>query len=206
MGAWKHRNVLPNPPTRDRKLRQRSTQTTVTSTNHNLFQRRLQTSLPDLAVWNVSPASSLAVLWLGNQERAYAGILVFITVDAGWPDSPQLLPSVRQSSFVLYLRPNNMADPVLLPLRPSAIASQTKDSLQLRIAQINKQKGAFRHVTEASLLEEIKNEDQSDSDVNMENGASEDPLKPGDRQALLWKGREAMLQQIEYGIFLGSIR
>ena len=165
-----------------------------------------ETSLPDFAVRDVSPASSLAVIWLDTQEGAYAGILVFISVDASWPDSPQLLPLVCQSSFKIHLRSNNMSDPVLLPLRPSAIVSPTTDSLQLRIAQINKLKGAFRHVTEASLLEEIKNEGQSDSDLNRKDGDSEDPLEPENRQALLWKGRETMLRQIEYGIFLRSIR
>ena len=90
-----------------------------------------------------------------------------------------------------------MADPLLLPLRPSVRASPTKDSLKERIEQINKQKGGFRHVTEASLLEEIENEGQSDSDVDMDSEDGEDAVKPEDRQALLWKGREAMLQQIE---------
>ena len=90
-----------------------------------------------------------------------------------------------------------MADPLLLPLRPSVVTGVMKDSLQDRIAQINRQKGAFRHVTEASLLEEIKNDDQFDSDVDTESESSENAMKPEDRQALLWKGREAMLQQIE---------
>jgi mediator of RNA polymerase II transcription subunit 17 len=90
-----------------------------------------------------------------------------------------------------------MTHPSLLPLRPSITASPTKDSLQVRIAQINKQKGAFRHVTESSLLEEISRDGQSDSDVDMESEDGEDALKPEDRQALLWKGREAMLRQIE---------
>lgn len=90
-----------------------------------------------------------------------------------------------------------MADPLLLPLRPSGVASPSKDSLQARIGQINKQKGAFRHVTEASLLEEISHGAQSDSDIDMESEANEEAFRPEDRQALLWKGREAMLRQIE---------
>jgi mediator of RNA polymerase II transcription subunit 17 len=90
-----------------------------------------------------------------------------------------------------------MADPLLLPLRPSVVTSPTKDSLQVRIAQINKQKGAFRYVTEASLLAEINSDGQSDGDVEMESEGDEDALKPEDRQTLLWKGREAMLRQIE---------
>ena len=94
-----------------------------------------------------------------------------------------------------------MADSVLLPFRPSMFTAPAKDSLQVRIAQINNQKGAFRHVTEASLLEEIKNEGQSDSDVDMESESSEVASKLEDRQATLWKGREAMLQQIECEIF-----
>lgn len=90
-----------------------------------------------------------------------------------------------------------MADPLLLSLRPSIVPSPSNGSLQVQIAQINKQKGAFRHVTEASLLEEINRDGLSDSDIDMEHEGSEEALKPEDRQALLWKGREAMLRQIE---------
>jgi mediator of RNA polymerase II transcription subunit 17, fungi type len=90
-----------------------------------------------------------------------------------------------------------MADPLLLPLRPSVVTSPTTDSLQVRIAQINKQKGAFRYVTEASLLEEINSDAQSDSNIDMESEGDEEALQPEDRQALPWKGREAMLRQIE---------
>jgi mediator of RNA polymerase II transcription subunit 17, fungi type len=90
-----------------------------------------------------------------------------------------------------------MADPLLLPLRPPVAVSPTKHSLEARIAQINKQKGAFRDVTEASLLEEINRNGHSDSDVDMESDSGEDALRPEDRQALLWKGRETMLRQIE---------
>lgn len=90
-----------------------------------------------------------------------------------------------------------MADPLLLPLRPSVVASPTKDSLEARIAQINKQKGAFRDVTEASLVEEINHGGHSESDVEMGSESGEDSLRPEDRQALLWKGRETMLRQIE---------
>ena len=72
-----------------------------------------------------------------------------------------------------------------------------KDSLQVRIGQINKQKGAFRHVTEASLLKEINHDDRGNSDVDMESEGEEDALKPEDRQTLVWKGREAILHQIE---------
>jgi mediator of RNA polymerase II transcription subunit 17, fungi type len=90
-----------------------------------------------------------------------------------------------------------MAESLSLPLRPSVVANPTEDSLQVRIEQINKQKGAFRHVTEASLLREIDHDGRGNSDVDMESEGEEDALKPEDRQALVWKGREAMLQQIE---------
>jgi mediator of RNA polymerase II transcription subunit 17 len=90
-----------------------------------------------------------------------------------------------------------MAESLPLPLRPSVVANPMKDSLQVRIGQINKQKGAFRHVTEASLLKEIDHGGRGDSDVDMESEGEEDALKTEDRQALVWKGREAMLQQIE---------
>jgi mediator of RNA polymerase II transcription subunit 17 len=90
-----------------------------------------------------------------------------------------------------------MAESLPLPLRPSVVTNPIKDSLQVRIGQINKQKGAFRHVTEASLLKEIDHDGRGDSDVDMESEGEEDALKPEDRQSLVWKGREAMLRQIE---------
>jgi Subunit 17 of Mediator complex len=84
-----------------------------------------------------------------------------------------------------------------LPLRPPVVTNTMKDSLQVRIGQINKQKGAFRHVTEASLLKEINYDDRGNSDVDMESEGEVDALKPEDRQTLVWKGREAILHQIE---------
>ena len=90
-----------------------------------------------------------------------------------------------------------MAGSLLIPLRPSALGSSTKDYLQAKIAQINYQKGAFRHVTEASLLEEISSTGASGSDVEMQSDDGDHESKSEDRQAVLWKGREEMLQQIE---------
>ena len=90
-----------------------------------------------------------------------------------------------------------MAEPLSISLRPSAVSSSSKDLLQVKIAQINLQKGAFRHVTEASLLEEINSTGLSDSDVEMDSDDGDHETKAEDRQAMLWKGREEMLQQIE---------
>lgn len=90
-----------------------------------------------------------------------------------------------------------MVESLLLPLRAPALRGSTKDSLQVRIGQINNQKGAFRHITEASLLEEINSTNSLDNDVDMDSDGDEVDEKPEDRQAMLWKGREEMLQQIE---------
>ncbi len=90
-----------------------------------------------------------------------------------------------------------MAEPLQISLRPSAVSSSTKDSLQAKIAQIKLQKGAFRHVTEASLLEEINSTAPSYSDVEMDSDDGDNEAKAEDRQAMLWKGREEMLKQIE---------
>jgi len=90
-----------------------------------------------------------------------------------------------------------MADTLLLPLRPSVVASSTEDSLEARIARINKQKGVFRNITEASLLDEINRDGHNDSDGDMGSDSGEDASRPEDRQSLLWKGRETMLRQIE---------
>jgi hypothetical protein len=104
-------------------------------------------------------------------------------------------PYYKLNHLSLVLHKRNMAESLSLPLRPSIVANPMKDSLQVRIGQINKQKGAFRHVTEASLLKEI--DGRGNSDVDVESDGDEDALKPEDRQALVWKGKEAMLRQIE---------
>jgi hypothetical protein len=43
-----------------------------------------------------------------------------------------------------------------LPLRPQVNKNAKKDSLPIRIAQINAQRGSFRNITEQSLQNEIE--------------------------------------------------
>lgn len=48
-----------------------------------------------------------------------------------------------------------MSDSFTLPLRPLVEKADVKDTLPIRIAQINAQRGSFRNVTEQSLQAEI---------------------------------------------------
>ena len=86
----------------------------------------------------------------------------------------------------------------MLPLRLPVVENTSKNALQARIAQINKQKGAFRDVTEQSLLQEINNAISSGQDTVMtDDGEDGMDQSPQDRQTMLWKGREEMLKQLE---------
>jgi len=88
-----------------------------------------------------------------------------------------------------------MTDSTLLPLRPAPNKNDRTPSLKDRITQINQQKGAFRFVSEALLIEEIAVGCHLGNDDNA-TGIDEDE-KCDDRQAVLQKGRDEMLRQIE---------
>jgi mediator of RNA polymerase II transcription subunit 17, fungi type len=89
-----------------------------------------------------------------------------------------------------------MTESLSLPLRLPATKSQDHDSLQSRIFQIHSQKGAFRDVTEASLLAEIKSQKQKDEDTTMVEVEVTEVAEPENRGELIMKSREEMIQQL----------
>jgi Subunit 17 of Mediator complex len=90
-----------------------------------------------------------------------------------------------------------MAESLTLPLRLPTSKSNEKDSLETRISQIFAQKGAFRHVTEASLIREIELKKDDEGDTKMaEADAEEADEPPEDRQQMIGKAREDMMQQL----------
>lgn len=94
--------------------------------------------------------------------------------------------------------------PLSLPLRPSTTKDATADSLPFLIAQINNQRGSFRHITEDSLLDEI----QTSQPLNEQDDAEEGDTPPEDgktRQEEVYKGREEILKQVAY-VDKGSMR
>ena len=91
-----------------------------------------------------------------------------------------------------------MTESLRLPLRLPKSTSRDHDSLEFRINQINTQKGAFRNVTEASLVEEIKRQTDPDEDIKMVDPEESDAEKPEDRYQMIIKSREDMIQQLRY--------
>ena len=87
-----------------------------------------------------------------------------------------------------------MAESFSLPLRPHIQKQPKPDTLPIRIAQINAQRGSFRNVTEQSLQSEI------DALRSPDGGATEtSDLKAGeaegsDRQEQLFKSRGEILE------------
>lgn len=93
-----------------------------------------------------------------------------------------------------------MTDSFSLPLRPVTNNDSTKNSLPVRIAQINSQRGSFRNVTEQSLLEEIEAaKAQGTVEEDEEINGTDDEDAP-DRQEQLMKSRTEMLEFAAYGI------
>ncbi|KAK2759999.1 RNA polymerase II mediator complex subunit [Arachnomyces sp. PD_36] len=87
-----------------------------------------------------------------------------------------------------------MADSFPLPLRPTAKPDSTKNSLPIRIAQINNQRGSFRNVTEQSLLEEIEAAKARGSLEEEENLDFTDKDDAPDRQEQLMKSRTEIME------------
>lgn len=93
-----------------------------------------------------------------------------------------------------------MTDSFSLPLRPVTNNDSTKNSLPVRIAQINSQRGSFRNVTEQSLQEEIEAaKAQGTVEEDEEINGTDDEDAP-DRQEQLMKSRTEMLEFAAYGI------
>jgi mediator of RNA polymerase II transcription subunit 17, fungi type len=90
------------------------------------------------------------------------------------------------------------ADTLMLPLRPQQSKGSKKDTLPIRIAQINAQRGSFRNITEESLQEEIKTQKEKGKDKEAEaeeeyhKNATE--LDVTERHELLYKRRAEIVQ------------
>lgn len=94
-----------------------------------------------------------------------------------------------------------MADSFSLPLRSVTKSDSTKNSLPVRIAQINSQRGSFRNVTEQSLQEEIetaKARGSVEEDEELNRTGDEDDAP--DRQEQLMKSRTEIMEFAAYGI------
>jgi mediator of RNA polymerase II transcription subunit 17, fungi type len=86
---------------------------------------------------------------------------------------------------------------LMLPLRPQKARGSKNDTLPIRIAQINAQRGSFRNITEQSLQAEIKaqkeksKEEQEEEEKKAENVNEVDATE---RQELLYKKRAEIIQ------------
>lgn len=86
---------------------------------------------------------------------------------------------------------------LMLPLRPQKAKSIKKDTLPIRIAQINAQRGSFRNVTEQSLQDEIKAQKENSKEEDEEEGQEKENVNEEDateRQELLYKKRAEIIQ------------
>ncbi|EEH43902.1 uncharacterized protein PADG_00191 [Paracoccidioides brasiliensis Pb18] len=83
-----------------------------------------------------------------------------------------------------------MAESFTLPLRPlSQKPLDESDSLPIRIAQINAQRGSFRNVTEQSLQEEIEARRAAEETGQELDGVESQEAKPTDRLKHVFKSR-----------------
>lgn len=93
---------------------------------------------------------------------------------------------------------STMDDSFTLPLRPRVEKGDKKDTLPVRIAQINAQRGSFRNITEASLQAEIDARKQRglDSEEEEEEEIETKPpeLDVTERHELLYKRRAEIIQ------------
>jgi Subunit 17 of Mediator complex len=91
-----------------------------------------------------------------------------------------------------------MTESLMLPVRVATSKGREQDSLQSRIFQIYSQKGAFRHITEASLVDEITSQKQHDEDTKMAevDESESEPEEPKDRYEMIIKSRDDMMQQL----------
>lgn len=84
-----------------------------------------------------------------------------------------------------------------LPLRPFIQKSAAEpDSLPIRIAQINAQRGSFRNVTEQSLQEEIDAQralEAAGGEAEEKGEVESEEVKPTDRLEQLFKSRAEII-------------
>jgi mediator of RNA polymerase II transcription subunit 17, fungi type len=91
-----------------------------------------------------------------------------------------------------------MTESLRLPLRLPASKGAGQDSLQSRIMQIFSQKGDFRNITEASLLEDINSLKQQDEDTKMAESEESEADERENRYEMIIKAREEMMQQLRW--------
>ncbi len=89
-----------------------------------------------------------------------------------------------------------MTQSLTLPLRVTASKVREQDSLQSRIVQIFSQKGDFRHITEASVSQEIESQTRQDEDTKMAEEEESGTEEPKDRYQMIIQSREDMMQQL----------
>lgn len=89
-----------------------------------------------------------------------------------------------------------MAEPLVLPLRSGVSRGPHHDSLQSRIFQIYSQKGAFRDVTEKSLIQDVQLQNKEDVDVKMAEAEEPDKDETQNRCKMMVKAREEMIQHL----------
>lgn len=99
-----------------------------------------------------------------------------------------------------------MSDSFSLPLRPVTNNDSNKNSLPVRIAQINSQRGSFRNVTEQSLQDEIdaaKARGSLEGDEGPNRAGDEDDVP--DRQEHLMKSRTEIMEFAAYAVSYACI-
>jgi mediator of RNA polymerase II transcription subunit 17, fungi type len=89
-----------------------------------------------------------------------------------------------------------MTESLRLPLRLPPSKDQDHDSLQSRIFQIYSKKGAFRNVTEASLINDIKSQKQQNEDTKMDEADDSESEEPENRNQMVIQSREELMQQL----------
>ena len=87
----------------------------------------------------------------------------------------------------------------MLPLRPLVDKRDHKDTLPVRIAQINAQRGSFRNVTEQSLQAEIDCHKEK-GDISDDEGSETKPteIDATEHLELLYKRRAEIMQSAAY--------
>jgi hypothetical protein len=92
-----------------------------------------------------------------------------------------------------------MDNSFMLPLRPPVDKRDHKDTLPVRIAQINTQRGSFRNVTEQSLQAEIDCQKEK-GDVSDDEGCETKPTEVDatEHLELLYKRRAEIMQSAAY--------
>jgi mediator of RNA polymerase II transcription subunit 17, fungi type len=95
-----------------------------------------------------------------------------------------------------------MAESLLLPIRPNGRRGPENSDLAATLRQIDVQKGAFRHVTELTLLDELHRTEAGIEEIETEDESGDEDEDesdeiPASRQEKVWKAREEMLKQLE---------